>query len=135
MKWSSSQHVQGIDSFGWVEEQLRNAPGRQLFGIMRVPSAVQREGDLASRAGRDHGDSVQASILFRRAEHGVESQRFPLRDIARGRPEVDIDLLNGDKINSFIPAQTADGRILGDARLVGVDGQEPSEDAAREARF
>ena len=39
MKWSSSQHVQGIDSFGWVEEQLRNAPGRQLFGIMRVPSA------------------------------------------------------------------------------------------------
>ena len=39
MMWSSSQHVQGIDSFGWVEEQLRNAPGCQLFGIMRVPTA------------------------------------------------------------------------------------------------
>ena len=98
-------------------------------------SLLKREIDLASRAGRYHGDSVQASILFRRAEHSVESQSFPLRDIARGRPEVDIDLLSGDKINSFIPAQTADGRILGDARLVGVDGQEPSEDAAREARF
>ena len=98
-------------------------------------SLLKREIDLARRAGRYQGDSVQASILFRRAEHGVEAQSFPLRDIARCRPKVDIDLLNGDKINSFIPAQTADGRILGDARLVGVDGQEPSEDAAGEARF
>ena len=98
-------------------------------------SLLKREIDLACRAGRYQGDSVQASILFRRTEHGVEAQSSPLRDIARCRPKVDIDLLNGDKINSFIPAQTADGRILGDARLVGVDGQEPSEDAAGEARF
>ena len=39
MKWASAHHVQGIDAFGWVEEQIKNAQGTQLFGILRVPTA------------------------------------------------------------------------------------------------
>ena len=37
IKWASSNHVQGIDAFGWVEEQ--EGGGTQLFGLLRVPAA------------------------------------------------------------------------------------------------
>ncbi|CAE6972781.1 L96 [Symbiodinium sp. CCMP2592] len=56
MKWISSHHVQGIDSFAWVEEQLKNAPGTQLFGIMRAPTADV--GTLLGTSGQ-HGIFVE----------------------------------------------------------------------------
>ena len=39
IKWASSNHVQGIDAFGWVEEQVKQGGGTQLFGLLRVPAA------------------------------------------------------------------------------------------------
>ncbi|CAE7784354.1 unnamed protein product, partial [Symbiodinium sp. CCMP2456] len=39
MQWASSHHVQGVDAFGWLEEQLKDQKSTQLFGMLRVPSA------------------------------------------------------------------------------------------------
>ena len=39
IKWASSHHVQGIDVFGWIEEQVKQGGGTQIFGILRVPAA------------------------------------------------------------------------------------------------
>ena len=38
IKWASSHHVQGIDAFGWIEEQVKQGGGTQIFGILRVPA-------------------------------------------------------------------------------------------------
>ena len=39
MKWAGSHHIQGVDAFGWMEEQIKATKSAQLFGLLRVPSA------------------------------------------------------------------------------------------------
>ena len=39
MKWAGSHHIQGVDAFGWMEEQIKTTKSTQLFGLLRVPSA------------------------------------------------------------------------------------------------
>ncbi|CAE7248649.1 hypothetical protein AK812_SmicGene4922 [Symbiodinium microadriaticum] len=39
MKWAGSHHIQGVDAFGWMEEQIKTTKSTQLFGLLRVPTA------------------------------------------------------------------------------------------------
>ena len=39
MKWAGSHHIQGVDAFGWMEEQIKATKSAQLFGLLRVSSA------------------------------------------------------------------------------------------------
>ena len=50
MQWAGSHHVQGVDAFGWMEEQIKTTKTTQLFGLLRVPSADV--GTLLGRSGQ-----------------------------------------------------------------------------------
>ena len=65
MKWASAHHVQGIDAFGWVEEQIKNAQGTQLFGILRVPTA-----DVGTLLGVSGQNGPRAKMLTVSAWNG-----------------------------------------------------------------
>jgi len=50
VQWAGSHHVQGVDAFGWMEEQIKTTKTTQLFGLLRVPSADV--GTLLGRSGQ-----------------------------------------------------------------------------------